>query len=174
VTRAAGFQPAFKMVNKSKTRKTWREKLENPPEGLPKVVNGPEKWKKTFGGTRVLVPTPLLVDKVIRTVKKGKLITVNQIREKLAQEFNAEVTCQITTGIFIRICAEVAEEDLLAGKKRVTPYWRVLKSDGRLNPKYPGGIDSQANHLKSEGHQINISKNKKTLKVRDLEMFLVK
>ncbi len=157
----------------AKNRKSWREKLENPPEGLPKVVEGPEKWKKRFGGTMVLVPTPLLVDKVIRTVKKGKLITVNQIREKLAKEFNAESTCQITTGIFIRICAEVAEEDLRAGKKHVTPYWRVLKSDGSLNPKYPGGVESQTNHLKSEGHKFTPSKSSKPPKVKDFENFLV-
>ena len=161
------------MVNKSKTRKTWREKFENPPEGLPKVVDGPEKWKKTFGGRRVLVPTPLLVDKVIRTVGKGKLITVNQIREKLAKEFNAEATCQITTGIFIRICAEVAEEDLQAGKKRVTPYWRVLKSDGSLNPKYPGGVELQAERLKSESHKIRTGKSKKNLSVEDFEKYTI-
>ena len=157
----------------TKTRKSWREKLENPPDGLPKVVEGPEKWKKRFGGTRVLVPTPLLVDKIIRQVKKGKLITVNQIREKLAKDFNADSTCQITTGIFIRICAEVAQEDLQAGKKRVTPYWRVLKSDGSLNPKYPGGIDAQAKHLKSEGHETVFSKSSKSPKVKDFANFLV-
>lgn len=148
--------------------------MENPPAGLPKVVDGREKWKKRFGGTRVLVPTPLLVDKVIRTVKKGKLITVNQIREKLAREFNAEVTCQITTGIFIRICAEVAEEDLLAGKKQVTPYWRVLKSDGSLNPKYPGGITNQTQRLISEGHEIIPSKGQKPPKAKDFIKSLVK
>ena len=156
-----------------KTRKTWREKFENPAEDLPKIVEGPEKWKKRFGGTRVLVPTPQLVDKVIRKVKKGKLITVNQIREKLAQEFKADSTCQITTGIFIRICAEVANEDLQAGKKRVTPYWRVLKSDGSLNPKYPGGIDSQIKYLKSEGHEIFASKGKKQPKVKEFTKCLV-
>ncbi|MEJ2649521.1 MAG: MGMT family protein [Sedimentisphaerales bacterium] len=159
------------MANKSKTRKTWREKLEKPPEGLPKVVDGPEKWKKTFGGTRVLVPTPLLVDKVIRTVKKGKLITVHQIRENLAEEFNAESTCPITTGIFIRICAEVAEEELRAGKKRVTPYWRVLKSDGSLNPKYPGGVESQAERLRAESHQILPAQGKKPPKVKNFEKY---
>ena len=162
------------MTNKSKSCKSWREKLEKPPEGLPKIVEGPKKWKKRFGGTRVLVPTPLLVDKEIRKVRKGKLITVNQIREKLAHEFGAESTCQITTGIFIRICAEVAEEDLEAGKKRVSPYWRVLKSNGSLNPKYPGGVETQAKSLKSEGHEIITTKNKKTLKVKDYEKSLVK
>ena len=155
------------MLKKANTRKSWREKFENPAPDLPKVVDGPEKWKKRFGGTRVLVPTPLLVDKVIRKVTKGKLITVNQIREKLAKEFNAQATCQITTGIFIRICAEVAEEDLQNGKMNVTPYWRVLKSDGSLNPKYPGGIEAQAKRLKAEGHEIIQSRNKKSSKVLD-------
>ncbi|MBN1974122.1 MAG: MGMT family protein [Sedimentisphaerales bacterium] len=157
----------------TKNRKTWREKLNNAPAGLPKVVDGPEKCEKRFGGTRVLVPTPLLVDKVIRTVKKGKLITVNQIREKLAQEFNADSTCQITTGIFIRICAEVAEEDLQAEKKSITPYWRVLKSEGSLNTKYPGGVESQAKHLISEGHEILTPKSRKPPKVKDFINFLI-
>jgi len=157
------------MVN---TRKSWREKFENPAKGLPKVVDGPEKWKKRFGGTRVLVPTPFLIDKVIRTVKKGKLITVNQIREKLAKEFNADATCKITTGIFLRICAEVAHEDLLTDKKRITPYWRVLKSDGSLNPKYPGGINSQAAYLKAEGHEIIALKGPKPPKVKDFTKHL--
>jgi hypothetical protein len=46
------------MGKKLKSRKSWREKLENPPEGLPnfftspKVVNGPAKWKERFGGSR--------------------------------------------------------------------------------------------------------------------------
>jgi len=31
-----------------KTKKSWREKLGNPPEGLPKVVEGPAKWQKTY------------------------------------------------------------------------------------------------------------------------------
>jgi len=160
------------MINKSKSRKRWREKFEKPGDGLPKVVDGPEKWKKRFGGTRVLVPTPFLIDKVIRTVRKGKLITVNQIREKLAEDFKADSTCPLTTGIFIRICAEVAEEDLLKGKKRVTPYWRVIKVNGELNPKYPGGVKSQAARLKAEGHKIISTKGKNHRKFMIIQKFL--
>jgi hypothetical protein len=111
--------------------------LENPPKGLPKVVNGPAKWEKKFGGRRVLVPTPLLVDALIRNVRKRKLITVKQLRERLAKEFKADSTCPLTTGIFVRIAAETAEEDLQMGRKRITPYWRVVKADGSLNPKFP-------------------------------------
>ena len=156
------------------TRKSWREKLENPPEGLPKVVTGPAGWQKRFGGRKVLVPTPLLVDGLIRKVRKGKLITVNQIRQRLAADFKAESTCPLTTGIFIRIAAETAEEDLRTGKKRITPYWRVVKSDGSLNPKLPGGVRGQAGHLRQEGHKIQQGKGKKPPKVADFEKSLVK
>ncbi len=162
------------MSGKFKSRTKWREKLENCPEGLPKVVEGPAKWAKRFGGRRVLVPTPLLVDEVIRKVRKGKLVTVNQIRERLAEDFKAEATCPLTTGIFIRIAAETAEEDLREGKKRITPYWRVLKKDGSLNPKFPGGIRAQAVHLREEGHKIVAGKGKKPSRVRDFEKVLCK
>jgi len=162
------------MSDKFKSRKSWREKLENPPQGLPKVVSGPATWEKRFGGRRVLVPTPLLVDSLIRKVKKGKLITVTQIRAQLAKDFKADSTCPLTTGIFIRIAAETAEEDLRNSKKQITPYWRVIGADGRLtNPKLPGGFKAQAARLKSEGHKIIPGKGKKPPKVQDFEKALV-
>ena len=39
-------------------------------------------------------------------------------------------------------------------KKSVTPYWRKLRSDGRINEKYPGGISLQKRLLKKEGHKF--------------------
>lgn len=146
--------------------------MENPPKGLPKVVKGPKKWEKRFGGRRVLVPTPLLVDGLIRKVKKGKLVTINRIRERLAKDFKADSTCSLTTGIFVRIAAEVAEEDRRAGKKQVTPYWRVLREDGCLNEKFPGGVKAQAARLRKERHTIRL-KGKK-LMVKDFEKYLQK
>jgi hypothetical protein len=152
--------------------KSWREKFENPPKGLPKIVEGPPKWEKTFGGRKVLIATPILVDELIRKVKKGKLITVNQIRERLAKDFKADSTCPLTTGIFVRIVAEVAEEDRRAGKKQVTPYWRVIRDDGSLNEKFPGGAKVQAARLRKEGYSIQ-SKGKKLI-VKDFGKSLQK
>jgi len=94
----------------TKTRKTWRENWEIEQE--PKVVDDPR------GQGKMLIPTPLDVDASIRKVEKGKLITDKQIRERLARNFNADLTCPVTTGIFIRIVAETAEEDLRNKKKK--------------------------------------------------------
>jgi hypothetical protein len=162
-----------KMSKKSRTYKSYREKLENPVDGLPKVVDVPAKWQKQMGGKRVLVPTPMLVDELIRNVPKRKLITTGQIRKQLAEQFKADSTCPMTVGIFLRICSETAEEDLRNGKERITPYWRVVKDDGSLNPKFPGGVNAQAKRLREEGHAVAAGKGKKPPKVSHFEKALV-
>ncbi len=139
------------MSGKFTSRTRWREKLQKPQQ--PKVVQIPPKMSR-FGKGTMLIPTPLLVDEVIRKIPKGKLITTGELRRKLAADFAADVTCPLTTGIFLRIAAEAAEEDRASGNRRVTPYWRVIKDDGRLNPKYPGGVESQARNLRAEGFTV--------------------
>jgi len=109
----------------------------------------------------------------VRTVPKRKLVTVGQIRRHLAGPFKADSTCPLTTGIFLRIISEAAEEDRQAGKKAITPYWRVIKDDGSLNPKFPGGVDAHAEKLRQEGHEVAPGKGKKPPRVADFETSLV-
>ena len=115
-----------------RTRKSWREKLERLQE--PRLVAVPEKMAKRLGKGTMLIPRPLDVDALMRKIRKGKLATQSLMRERLARDFGADVTYPITTGIFVRIAAEAAEEQWRAGKKRVTPYWRVVRDDGSFNP----------------------------------------
>jgi len=149
-----------------KPRKTWREKLEKE-QGLPKVVDDPR------GRGRMLIPKPLDVDALIKTVPRGKLVTDNEIRERLAKDFHADLTCPMSTGIFLRIAAETAEEDLGRGETEITPYWWVIKADGSLNEKFPGGVEAQATHLREEGNTIEPGKGKKPPIVKDFEGALV-
>ena len=90
----------------------------------------------------------------MKKVPKGKLITINEIRAKLAKKHGADFACPITTGIFAWIAAHAADEAEQDGKKRITPYWRTLKSGGELNAKYPGGIANVRKRLEAEGHTI--------------------
>jgi alkylated DNA nucleotide flippase Atl1 len=130
------------------SRTPWREKLARSQE--PKIVDIPPKMAR-FGEGTMLIPTPQLVDKLIRAVPRGKLVTVGELRRRLAADFEASVTCPLTTGIFVRIAAEAAEEERAGGARRITPYWRVIKDDGSLNPKFPGGVAQQSRYLRAEG-----------------------
>jgi alkylated DNA nucleotide flippase Atl1 len=152
-------------------KKTWQEKLADSKD-LPKVVKITEKMSKRWGSGTVVIPAPKEVDEIMKKVPKGKLITINQIREILAKKHGATIGCPLTTGIFAWIAAHAAEEAASEGKKDITPYWRTLKTGGGLNPKYPGGIELQEKLLREEGHTI-IRKGKKCF-VADFEKYLIK
>jgi alkylated DNA nucleotide flippase Atl1 len=144
--------PQAANVSVMRSRKSWREKMENP--NLPKVVAIPPRMSKRIGEGSMILPAPREVDAVIRTVRKGRVITVAQIRETIAAKYAVETACPLVTGIFVRIAAEAAEEEAAEGKARITPYWRVVKDDGTLNPKFPGGTERQEERLRDEGHRI--------------------
>jgi len=144
----------------SKLKKTWREKLLDSKD-LPRVAEVTPEMSQRWGTGTVVIPAPIEVDEIMRGVPTGKLITINRIREILAERHHATFGCPITTGIFAGIAARAAEEDLYGGKTDVTPYWRTLKEGGVLNEKYPGGVEAQAARLREEGHVIE-TKGKKT------------
>jgi alkylated DNA nucleotide flippase Atl1 len=156
----------------AKVRKSWREKLADD-KGLPQVKEIKGKMSTRWGTGTVVIPAPREVNEIMRSVPKGRLITINQIRARLAKKHGASIGCPITTGIFAWVAAHAAEEAAGEGEKDITPYWRTLKVGGELNPKYPGGINAQAERLREEGHTIEPSKGKKPPKVRDFERSLV-
>jgi alkylated DNA nucleotide flippase Atl1 len=106
----------------------------------------------------MLIPTALEVDAMIRKIPRGQVSTLAQVRKRLAHWHNVDVTSPLVTGIFLRIVAEAAEEDRLAGRSDITPFWRVVREDGRLNAKFPGGVEAQAEWLRSEGHNVEHGK----------------
>ncbi len=59
-------------------------------------------------------------------------------------------------------------------KKEVTPYWRVIRNDGSLNEKFPGGVKAQSRRLNEGGLIIELRKGKKPPKVKDFEKYLQK
>lgn len=152
------------MKTKKTNRKSWTEKL-NDTKDLPKIVKLNAEGAKKWGGKTMAIPSPIEVNEIMKGVKKGKVITINDIREQIAKKHNTEITCPITTGIFAWISANAAEEERKSGKKKITPYWRTIKSTGELNDKYPGGIEAHKRALQAEGYEI-VKKGKKYLVVR--------
>jgi alkylated DNA nucleotide flippase Atl1 len=134
-------------------RKSWRQKLADD-KGCPEVLRIDGRMSKRWGTGTVVIPAPMEVDAIMSKVPRGKLITINEIRAMLARRHGATIGCPITTGIFAWIAAHAADEAAADGAKRVTPWWRTLKSNGELNPKYPGGIARIRSLLKAEGHRV--------------------
>ena len=145
----------------AKPKKSWREKLADD-KGLPRVCEVTGKMTKRWGEGTFVIPAPREVDALMKQVPRGRVVTINELRVALARKHKADFACPITTGIFSWIAAHAAAEAEAEGARRVTPFWRTLKTGGEINPKYPGGIDEIAKRLRAEGHKI-ISKGKRAL-----------
>jgi hypothetical protein len=149
-----------------KPKRSWREKLADD-KGLPKVGKVTGNMSRRWGTGTMVIPAPREVDALMKQVRKGRLVTINELRATLAKKHNADFACPITTGIFSWIAAHAAAEAEAGGAKRITPYWRTLKTGGEVNPKYPGGVDALAKRLRAEGHKL-VSKGKRVV-VADYE-----
>lgn len=155
----------------SENTKDFNAMMENNKD-MPKVqIVKDEKTIKKYGGTKMFFAPPIYYDRLIKKVPSGKLVTVSQIRNYFAKENKADFTDPMTAGIFINIVAWASYQRT----EKITPYWRVLKSDGELNTKYPEAIELQKCLLEKEGHTI-ISKGTKNIKyyVKNFENNLIK
>jgi len=77
-------------------RKSWVGKLHNG-KGLPRVEQISGKMSRRWGEGTVVIPAPLEVDELMRKVPRGKLVTINGIREALAKKHDATISCPMTT-----------------------------------------------------------------------------
>ncbi len=118
---------------------------------MPKIQTlTDEKSIKKYGGNKMYFAPPIDYDAVMRRVPAGKLLTVGAIREYFAKQSGADFTEPITAGIFVSIAAWASYQR----EGDETPYWRTLKANGELNPKYPGGVAAQKEMLEKEGHTV--------------------
>lgn len=109
--------------------KTWKEKYLT--RSVPEVKIITHKFADIPEGASMLIATPKIVDEYIQHIPKGKTGNIQTMRKDLAAEFHAEYTCPVTSGIFLRIVAEKAYEEYQLGKKKITPFWRII------DPKSP-------------------------------------
>lgn len=134
---------------------------------MPKIqVITDRKSIEKYGGDRMYFAPPIDYDCVMRRIPRGKLITVGEIRAYFAEKSGADFTEPITAGIFVSIAAWASYQR----QEDETPYWRTLKANGELNPKYPGGVMAQKEKLEAEGHVV-IQKGRTNIRyyVKDYE-----
>ena len=102
---------------------------------------------------RMLVSSPDEMATVLRWIPRGRVLTLGTLRAYLAARHDADYTCPMSTGLFLRRLANAAEtgDDSGAGAVGPIPTWRVVHDDGKLLAKLPGGAERQAALLEGEG-----------------------
>ncbi len=130
------------------------EKMRTPYEA--KIVNELPAGALNWGppGATMVISTPLEIETYVRQIPKGKLATLVTLRNVIADQHGTTITCPVTTGIFLGMVARAAAEQEMMGAKRVTPWWRVIRTDGCLNEKFPGGPAEHERRLVAEGHVV--------------------
>ena len=105
---------------------TWTEKLNS--EDRYEVKPAPTNIAGMKTGEVMLVPTARQVDDFIRTLPRGRQMEVRDLRQALAAQHGAQVTCPITTGFHLRTVAEAAYEAYrrTGDVDAITPFWRVI------------------------------------------------
>jgi hypothetical protein len=107
-------------------KKSWKEKRDSDKPHEVKRV--PRDMMGMKAGQMMLIATPRIIEEYIRAIPEGEKVEVPDMRADLAKKYKAEVTCPVTTGIFLRIVTEAANEDYEAGTplSNLPPVWRVI------------------------------------------------
>lgn len=108
--------------------KSWAEKLASKrPHEIKPVSKDMAGMKQ---GQIMLITSPQIMNELIGEIPEGESLEMKEIRAKLAEKYNAEVCCPITSGIHLRVVAEAAYEKYSRASttEGITPFWRALTS----------------------------------------------
>lgn len=135
-------------------KKSWKEKMN--PKAEWKVEVSDKKFADVPEGAKLLIATPMIVEDYVKNIPEGVSSSIQQMRKDLASEYNAEYTCPITSGIFLRIVAEKAFEEYQEGKTvdEIAPFWRMIDKKSTTAKKLTFGMDFINDQRKSEGLPI--------------------
>jgi hypothetical protein len=131
-------------------KKTWIEKLQGKKD--PQIIKIHKDFWGYTKGDAMYVSTPQIIENYIKQIAKGKSINTVTMRNDFAVENNAVFTCPLTTGIFLRIVAEAANEQMEHGMplKNITPFWRVIEPNSPLAKKLTFGQEFLIEQRKKE------------------------
>ena len=126
--------------------KSAREKL-NAKKDPKKVV-----LTHNFGGggkgELMFVGTPRIIADYIEKIPYGQTRTIEKLRGDLARRRKCDITCPMSTAMFVRMAAEAALEDMADGvaPSDTIPFWRVIDGRHKIASKLnvdPAWIDAQ-------------------------------
>ncbi len=132
------------------TKKSWLDKLQEKKEAKVKHID--IKFADIPADSEMYIATPQIIDNYIKQIPEGKKVSVLSMRKDLAIENNAEYTCPVTTGIFLRIVAEANYERYTQTNslKDISPFWRIIEPNSALVKKLTFGNNFIIEQRKAE------------------------
>jgi hypothetical protein len=122
-------------------KKSWIGKRDR--EKSYKIKKIDKKFADIPEGSKMLIASPQIIDEYVKQIPFGSTTELSTMREDLAIQYQADKTCPVKTGIFLRIVSEAAYEEIQSGKsiEDVTPFWRILNPEMKLANKLECGIE---------------------------------
>jgi hypothetical protein len=121
--------------------KTWQQKFDQRKE--PEVKRTDKRFADIPENALMLIATPKIFAEYIEQIPVGTWLSMSDLRKDLALTYGATHTCPVTTGIFLRIVAELNYEKYQAGTplNEITPFWRAIDPKAPLAKKLTFGAD---------------------------------
>ena len=100
----------------------------------------------------MLIASPPIIDGYVKSILYGEFVEPVKMRDDLAKDYQADKTCPVTTGIFLRIVSEASYEEYDNGidLNAITPFWRMVNPNSKLAGKLACGIDFIAKRQEEE------------------------
>ncbi len=134
-------------------KKSWIEKRDCEKSFKIKTID--KKFADIPEGSKMLIASPPIIDEYVKSINYGKFVEPIKMRDDLAKQYQADKTCPVTTGIFLRIISEASYLEFGIGIDTITPFWRIVDPKSKLASKLTCGIDFIIENQKREEIKIN-------------------
>ena len=125
-------------------KKTWAEKMNLGMRAEVKLLG--KSFQGFPVGAKLLIPTPNMVKEYVLAIPAGETKTTLEMRADLAASHEADTTCPLCAGIFLRIVAEAAHE---AGED--VPVWRMIDAKSPTRKKLSFDVSVLDEKREAEG-----------------------
>lgn len=113
---------------------TATEKFNKKYTEVVKIIE--KNFADLKAGEKMLISSPRSIANYIAKIPYGTEKYMKLMRLELAENANADNTCPLTCGIFLRIAIEASIEQS-NGVKPDLPFWRVIDRNSSLIKKLP-------------------------------------
>jgi hypothetical protein len=123
------------MATAKKKPTDWRKRFHaaKPPHNVVLHTD----FAGVKAGTVMFISSPAVVAEYLAAIPAGETRSIERLRNELARKNGAQVTCPVTTAIYLRVVAEVALKDMAEGKVagETIPFWRVIDPESKIAAK---------------------------------------